>query len=148
MKYFSTIYRISALLFIFGATLAISSLLYVTFLERPYLYYPHLPFKVIGKDFHAGDVVPIIVNRCNRDKVTHSYIVSHSLRNVATNNFILLPPTYVSLEPGCASPVGRLNRLPGDLPLGEYEIIGGASPHGTLRTFELTWGSEIFKVIK
>ena len=148
MKYFSTIYRISMMLFICGAVLAISSLLYVTFIERPYLYYPNLPFKVVGQDFHAGEVVPIIVDRCNRDNVTHSYPVSHSLRNVNTNDFILLPPAYVSLEPGCSSPEGRLNRLPYDLPPGEYEIIGGASPHGTLRTFEMTWKSEQFKVIK
>lgn len=147
MKYFDNIYRASTALFLLGVTLAISALMYVTFFERPYLSYANPVFKVVGQDFRAGDVVPLLVDRCNSDSSRRSYSIAHSLHNIDTNEYVLLPEAYVSIEPGCHPATSRINVLPEKTKPGEYQIIGGASVRGVLRSYEVTWSSEKFRVV-
>lgn len=127
--------------------LSIAMLTYAMFIEKSYLSYYSQPFVIVGGPFHVGDMVPMVITRCNSDNVSHSYQLAHSLIETSTSDYTVLPPAFIQVPPGCKQAVSRVNILPSDLPAGRYRLSGGAQTTGILRTFDVNWVSEEFDVL-
>lgn len=127
--------------------LAIAMLAYAMFFEKSYLSYYSQPFMIVGGPFHPGEMVPMVVTRCNSDNVPHSYQLAHSLIEVTTSAYTVLPPAFIQAPAGCKQAISRVNVLPLDIPAGRYRLSGGAQTTGILRTFDVSWVSEAFTVL-
>lgn len=127
--------------------LSIAMLTYAMVIEKSYLSYSGQPFVIVGGPFHRGDMVPMVVTRCNSDDVAHSYQLAHSLIEATTSAYTVLPPAFIQAPAGCQQAVSRVNALPNDLPAGRYRLSGGAQTTGIIRTFDVSWVSEEFDVL-
>lgn len=121
---------------------------YALFLEKSYLSYPNAPFPVQVTTLRPGDVIPLVISRCNADRIDHSYSVARALREVKTNRIVPMDPIYSMIPVGChtASP-SRIHKVPLDTEPGRYEFFGGAVTHGIVRTFDVIFRSEQFDVL-
>lgn len=149
--------------FLFVICLTIGGLFYNVILATPYLTYPELPFQAIPPNttiaefskekskrvaVKQGEIIPLIVNKCNRDNISHAYNVSHSLMEINRNEITPLPPVSTLVKPGCNTSISRINRTPQDLPAGTYKVFGYAEIKGTVKTFSVDWESTAFDVIE
>jgi len=128
---------------------ALSALCYTAFFKPPYLSYPNNVFPLVGdkKVFHPGEIVTLMVARCNAEPEIHSYTITHAIRR-QDGDYTILPATAAMIDPGCTSGVSYINVLPkSDLKSGRYRIIGNAQIEGTFRQFAVYWESEPFEVI-
>ena len=129
--------------------LALTTLvIYFDFLERPFLYYLHIPFPMVQKRVVAGTAAYIEVTRCNRDSYTRSYVISHMLVNLDNGKSYVLPSATTSIAPGCETVQSAFNVVPMDAVPGNYFVRGVSEAQGTLRTNLVVWESEPFKVVK
>ena len=129
--------------------LALTTLVvYFDFLERPFLYYLHIPFPVVQKRVVAGTAAHIEVTRCNRDDRTRSYVLAHTLVNLDGGRSYVLPSATTSIEPGCETVTSLFNVIPASAASGHYYLRGVSEVQGTLRTSLVTWESEPFEVVK
>ena len=117
------------------------------FFESPYLRYTNLPFPPVRESVIAGDVVPLHIVRCNDDNETHNYTIAHSLENLDTRVYTLLPMMQVNLPPGCNTSVSTNNRVPLDTPPGRYRAFGTAEIRGLLKMHIVEWYSQEFAVL-
>ena len=148
MKLFSTLDTIANCLLTGCAASVISVLLYIIWFEKPYLSYTGGDFVVMKSQLNAGDKLPMIVERCNSDKIPRSYSVSRALREVNTGNIIPMDPFYSLAMPGCNTAHPSLvHKIPIDTPPGRYVFFGGAEVHGTVRTFDINFKSQQFDVV-
>ena len=121
---------------------------YFDFLERPFLYYLHIPFPVVQKRVVAGTAAHIEVTRCNRDAHTRSYVISHMLVNLDDGKTYVLPSATTSIAPGCETVESVFNVVPAAALPGHYFVRGVSEAQGTLRTSLVVWESEPFEVVK
>ena len=129
--------------------LALTTLvIYFDFLERPFLYYLHIPFPVVQKRVVAGTAVHIEVTRCNREAHTRSYVISHMLVNLDDGKTYVLPSAPTSIAPGCETVTSLFNVVPATSPPGHYYLRGVSEVQGTLRTNLVVWESEPFEAVK
>ena len=137
----------NGLLGVAAAMLASLALIFVwaNYIEKPYLSYENLPFQVMTKP-KAGEVVELLVERCNSSKKAQSYNTSRAVLNLKTKEVITLADARVSIESGCHRGVSRLNKLPEKLPAGLYKISGVALVPGSVIRFEVPWYSEPFEI--
>ena len=137
----------NGLLGVAAAMLASLAIIFVwaNYIEKPYLSYENLPFQVMTKP-KAGEVVELLVERCNRSKKAESYNTTRSLLNVTTKVPITLPDSRVTIEPGCFRGVSKLNKLPEKTPPGTYKLTGTALIQGSILRFEVPWYSEPFEI--
>lgn len=129
-----------------SVVLSVAALTYLMFFEPPFLSYPGLPFKVAAPA-RPGESVQLQVTRCNSDKSKRTYQLSHTLVSVDTGRYWVLPAGIVSIKPGCASGVSAANVVPIGTPPGVYVVEGYAEVQGTIRTFDVHWYSEPFRVM-
>jgi hypothetical protein len=148
MKFIQMLAAIASMLYSSGMSMALAAFVYVAFIEGPYLSYPDTPFPVVGTTFHAGEIVPLRVTRCNSDNRQHSYYLAHAVMNVKTKATYVMPEEYVQVPMGCTFGISFTHRLPVVLPPGQYIIFGGAQIRGTIRYFDVEWQSEPFVVVK
>ena len=128
---------------------ALSALCYTAFYKPPYLSYANNVFPLVGdkKIFHAGEVVKLMVARCNADPIIHSYTITHAIRR-EDGDYTILPATSAMIDPGCTSGISYINVLPSsDVRPGKYRLVGNAQIEGTFRQFAVYWESESFEVI-
>jgi hypothetical protein len=122
------------------------------FFQPPHLSYQGLPWEVISgpdKIFYPGDVVPVIVKRCNNTNHQVIYTVTRSIQRINGNlieDAYVFPDTRVSLEPGCKSAVSNIHILPKDIKDGTYQISGTATVNAPINNVELQFYSVPFKV--
>lgn len=137
----------NGLLGVAAAMLASLALIFVwaNYIEKPYLSYENLPFQVMTKP-KAGEVVELLVERCNNSKKTQSYNTTRAVLNLKTKEVITLADARVSIDSGCHRGVSRLNKLPDKLPAGLYKISGVALIQGSILRFEVPWYSEPFEI--
>lgn len=122
--------------------------LYALFLDRPYLSYPELPMRVIGTTFHAGDVVPVEVYRCNSAIEPRTFMSSRALVNVLTQLPVEPVVSLIEAKPGCAERfINVSNRIPVNTPPGIYHYAGRSEINGLLRTFDVIWATQDFEVL-
>ena len=115
--------------------------------DEPWLTYPVLPFPVLMPTVHAGQSIPLSVQRCNSGKATRTYISSHSLVSIDQSQpEVILPPINASVKPGCSPVESHANLIPRDTQPGFYRIEGITEINGAVRNFSLPWSSEQFEV--
>lgn len=136
----------AASVFLALITAALSTLLYFFVLEKPWLTYENIPFPPTIETVHPGDVMPLQVVRCNHDLVSHTYNLSHSLYEVNTHVYTLLPGVSAMISPGCADSISQLNRVPENTPPGRYILFGASEIDGTMRKFSVDWHSQEFNI--
>lgn len=117
------------------------------FFEPPYLTYTNLPFPTLVREIRAGEVMPLQVIRCNNDDQTHNYVIAHSLENLDTHAYTLLPMVQLNISPGCHPGTSTINRVPPDTPTGRYRVFGTAEIRGLLKTHIVEWYSQEFAVL-
>ena len=121
--------------------------LYAMFLERPYLSYPSHPMRVIGTTFHAGDMVPVEVQRCNNSFEQKTFMSSRALVNVLTQLPVEAAVSLIEAKPGCTEKfINAASRIPLGTPPGIYHYTGRSDINGLLRTFDVTWVTQEFEV--
>jgi len=136
----------------FGLLAVCFLVVYYLFLEQPFLSYEDLPFKVEGKVFHPGDIVPMMVNRCSSSSTVRNYVLSHTLIRVdKPQEEMILPSTVIAIRPGCNSAVTMVNFVPKawedkPFPPGIYYMDGYAEVQATIRAVSVHWRSETFEV--
>ena len=126
-----------------GAASTVFLAVYYVFLEPAFLSYGNLPFPVLTPEVHPGQPVLLKVHRCNSDKVTRVYGVSHRMIGPET---LLLPASPTSIEPGCHEGVSALNVVPLGAKPGIYRVRGTAEVQATIRAVTVQWYSEPFEV--
>jgi hypothetical protein len=139
---------IIAILLVIGSMLAIITWLAV---QPPAISYPELPFKIHGEThtFHPGEVVPIILIRCNRLQKPIMYEITRSLANISTNvTFVFPGTTKTILAPGCAQSISVIHQLPKILESGVYQITGAATYKGPFNDIDVSFYSEPFAVVQ
>jgi hypothetical protein len=125
----------------------IATAAYFYLFERPFLTYQNLPFSLTRPVVSPGEVVPLLVNRCNTASTIKNYNTSHTLQEVHTRTYYVLSDQQVSLAPGCTVSTSMINVLPTAIPPGRYKLFGTAEVHGVLRTHYVDWYSEEFDVV-
>jgi hypothetical protein len=113
------------------------------------LSYRNLPFPPSKKRLVAGEVVPLLVDRCNSSDEVISYRVSHRIESTTTRLSYVLPGPIeqeASLEPGCTPMESLINTTSKDLSEDWYKIIGTASLTYREHTYIVVWYSEKFYV--
>lgn len=130
------------------AVMCLVAFVYLRWYETPYLSYENLPFPTEKPEVRHGEIVSIVVKRCNSSSETRSYMLVHELRRVGSEQeFIALPSMMVAIKPGCETAISSLRRIPLDAQLGQYVITGVAVVDGTLRTHNVPFESLPFEVI-
>jgi hypothetical protein len=115
--------------------------------EPPYLYYQNLPFPALQR-VHAGEIVTLSVERCNRSDETQTYVTTHNIRSAATRTSFILPTVPISIEPGCWRDTSPANRVPLGTPPGSYDVWGVAIIKGMFGAErQIKWYSESFQVL-
>ena len=124
------------------------TLIYLRYFQPAFLSYPELPLKVEGP-VRPGEVVKLIVVRCNNSDRAQSYEVSRWFKCAGGSRLpVVLPAGRVPpIEPGCAPARSELNVAPIDTKPGWCKVGGFGIVKGTLRTIEVPWESEWFEVI-
>lgn len=117
------------------------------FLEKPFLTYENLPFPPQIQKVRPGEVMPLVVRRCNSASSVRFYDVTHELRRVDRPE----PPRImkgerVKIDPGCRQGLSTVNEVPLDTPPGVYIAAGLGIVEGTVRTFAVPWYSQPFEV--
>lgn len=131
-----------------GVLLFTGIFLYAIVFEQPYLSYPNLPMQTVGRTFQAGDVVPIVMQRCNNSSEAKTFVSSHALMNILTHRPTLPTLNLIEAKPGCTSVfINTGNRLPIDTPPGVYHYAGRSEVNGILRTFDVIWSTQDFEVV-
>jgi hypothetical protein len=122
-------------------------IMFYLFAEKSFLTYENIPFPPVVFSARPGDIVPLSVERCNHDKISHNYTTTHALKNTKTQEVVLLPEMMVNITPGCTSAISLINRIPPGTPPGHYIVFGTAETRGTLRTHYVDWHSQEFEVL-
>jgi hypothetical protein len=139
-------FSVVALVLIIIATFNIA-VIYNMFYQKPWLTYENLPFPPMSIAGEPGQILPLLVKRCNNDSVPHVYEVTHSLESVGDNpRYYLLESQVLRIAPGCSEAVSLANRLPKQIPPGEYRLFGAAEIHSGFRSFQVEWHSAQFIV--
>lgn len=118
------------------------------FVEKPYLTYKNLPFPVLQKQVFAGEIIPILVIRCNDTEEMQNYNTTRALENVVTKENFLLEEQRLLIKPGCTQSESRVNKIPPTVPPGKYYIYGTAEVRGHSHFLILDWRTQEFEVIK
>ena len=148
MNFMKELDRFATMMILLCVTVFIVSGFYVLFIEKSYLSYPNAPFPVRATALRPGDVIPMEIARCNKDRVDHSYSVARALREVRTGKIIPMESFYSMAPAGCDLPsVWRIHKVPADAEPGRYEFFGGAVTHGIVRTFDVNFKSQQFDVL-
>jgi hypothetical protein len=157
----------AALLSVAGVCVAliVLPLLYALLMPSPFEY-RNLPFRVCapqsttslcvperGDPFHAGDVVPFVVDRCVNDPFVRTaeipYIVSRNVVNAETGVRVILPSLSTSVpSSGCETSVTVAHQLPDTLAPGRYKLEGVATVYGRFRTVNAYFVTEEFNVTR
>ena len=124
--------------------------MYSVFFERPWLVYKNVPFPPVAHKIHAGDVIPLHVERCNSSAVRRVYRFSHALvSNDRPRELPLtLPESMGFVAPGCQEFDSDANTIPLGTTPGTYHIIGLSEINMTVGTVLVEWYSQTFEVIK
>lgn len=119
------------------------------FLEKPAIEYRNVPFPAPRQINHAGDVVPLVINRCNTTNKAINYSTTHTLKRIQGSMvfYTVLPEVQIMAPPGCTFATSAINTLPLDLVPGRYVLFGTAEVRGTLRVHYVDWYSEEFDVV-
>jgi hypothetical protein len=134
---------VSILSMMFSAVLLI---FWFLFFEKPWLTYENIPFPPVTPVVQSGHIVPLEVERCNHSGKEQIYTITHSLQSLDNGKFIILPDTVVSMEPGCFKQLSLINRVPDEVPSGNYKVIGMAEIRGKLKNHYVSWQSTPFVV--
>lgn len=126
---------------------ASAMLSWVLLLEPPWLTYRNLPFPSELHTVKPGEVVPLIVERCNSSGSVKTYRVTRSLQRMdGAGEYIVLTSSEVNIAPGCAIGTSRVNVVPIEALPGRYRFIGAGLIHGMLREHVVPWRSAEFIV--
>lgn len=138
----------SAVSFIALLCAMLTFMVYVLFVEKPFLTYENLPFPPQLMVVKPGEPVPLKVVRCNSSRRTQDYLTTHTMVGIENKLMIVLPDVRVTLSPGCQEGISLLNRVPDNVPAGTYQLFGTAEVRGTVRTHYVNWSSEPFYVME
>lgn len=124
---------------------------YFGLLEAPALSYTNSPFPTIESSVRPGQVIHLIVARCNSERKTRNYVISHQI--IGGLRPILMRSETSPILPGCTSSISDINKIPDGLPVevlpsGTYHIEGTAEIQGTFRTFIVLWRSQPFEIVR
>lgn len=158
----------AALLSVAGVCIALIVLpvLYAVLAPVPFEY-RNLPFRVCGPgsstqqclplrdvdSFHAGDVVPFVVDRCATDPFARTaqlpYVVSRNVVNADTGTRIILPSLSTEIPAGgCETSITVAHQLPDSIAPGHYFLEGVATVYGRFRTVNAYFRTEVFNVTR
>jgi hypothetical protein len=140
---------LKALLIVF-ALLVVGQAAFIAYaaFERPFLTYENLPFPTQTTMVKAGEVVPLMVRRCNNTSTTRVYLVTHELERLdALQPNVILLAEPVPIQPGCTTGASRVNRIPAGTPPGKYRLVGAGIIEGSLRMLTVPWQSQPFEVV-
>ena len=127
--------------------------LYEHYIKPPYLSYTNLPLPINGAkpgelpSYMAGEIVPLIVARCNTDSVSHLYVISREMVPLDGSKPYLLKSELVPIEPGCHPAISNLHSSPAEATSREYFFRGYAELIGSSQTFHIPWQSVPFRII-
>ena len=127
---------------------ALGFFLYAAFIETSFLSYPSLPLVTEIKSVKAGMIVPLKVDRCNSSDVEKEYLVTHTLKNVVTEQIYILKGVPASIKPGCSTNISMINLIPAMTTPGRYQIYGRSETKGFIKKFAVTWYSDVFEVTR
>ena len=125
--------------------LLVSLLVYLVFLEPPWLIYNNSPFPVLNSPVKPGDAVKMTVARCSTAGVLRVYGLSRTLKGSAAE--IVLPAGLAAIKPGCITVVSAVNVIPLGTPAGTYTLHGYGEIQGVIRTSSVAWESQPFEVV-
>lgn len=95
------------------------------------LSYRNLPFPTVQPSVRSGEVIEVVVDRCNSEPLPLTFILTRSLMNVATGEEIVLTSVTTTAVAGCSSVISTLTTIPRGTPSGNYIITYLAHPTGT-----------------
>lgn len=121
--------------------------IYSKYFEVPYLSYKNVPFTVVGTAVPGGPAsAPVI--RCSTSDKTESYRTTRNFQKMGANQVaIVLPSVEVTIEPGCAPAVSRINIVPDNSLPGWYRFYGVAGSQGLFVEHKVPWGTGFFEVV-
>ena len=122
--------------------------LYAIFFEKSYLDYPVQPFPIVSQVVKPGDVILMLVTRCNDSDSEKIYKITHVIRNISTGKTYLLADIDVPIHPGCVTETSLIHIAPKTLENGLYQVFGESHTNGIIRTFHVKYWSSIFEVKK
>lgn len=120
--------------------------MWAAYLEKPWLEYRALPWEVIPP-VRAGEMVPVVVIRCNHTSERRIYHVTRNIINVDTGVQYVLPSSDSDIEPGCHRSVSKLSQVPPNVPSGTYVLSGLGHVKGRLHEHKVPWTTQRFEVI-
>lgn len=129
------------------ALVVLSAWAYLTYNKEPYLSYGKQPFPVKAYSVHPGEVVPMLVTRCNNSSKTQIYSIARTLERVTDGRQFVMPDSIVQVEPGCQTIESRANAVPFDAPQGRYRLLGLSQIQTDFRIHYVSWSSEQFEVV-
>jgi hypothetical protein len=130
--------------FIILTCLVILDVVYNYYFAPAPLTYPNLPFKPTKVSIKRGEIIPLIVKRCNSSENVLSYSIYHKLENVKTEFEVL--EISAALDPGCSTSTSPINQTPKTLPPGTYRIVAKSKVIGQFRDYTVPWTSGEFEV--
>ncbi len=124
----------------------VGTLYFFLFFDKPFLSYKNLPFPPVVQHVAPGEIVALTVHRCNSKDRPQTYTTTHTLVNVHTNQFWILPNVTVAIQPGCILGTSLVNRVPEGAPPGLYKLFGMAEVPGVFRQHHVEWYTASFFV--
>lgn len=119
--------------------------LWASFLEKPWLEYKAMPWEVLPP-VKPGEMVPVVVIRCNHTNERRTYRITRNLVNVDTGLQYVLPSSESDIEPGCHRSVSKLSAVPPNVPDGTYVLSGIGHAQGRLKVHDVPWTTQRFEV--
>lgn len=133
---------------VFMLVAVLSLLAWHDLLTAPWLSYPDLPLAIVNGKVKPGQVLQVVVSRCNASEEAKSYTISRELRRIKNDEVIPIPPRTTELAPGCFRDVIRLTQVPPGTPPGAYVMQGYSLIEGRLFPRAVRWNTEFFEVVK
>jgi len=120
---------------------------YALVLEKPWLSYTNIPFPAAQrKTYKPGEVVQLIVARCNSSNDVRVYRITHSLQRLDEPGWYVLPADEANMAPGCRAVTSSLNKIPLETVPGHYRVVGAGIVQGMIRDHVVPWASQSFYV--
>lgn len=114
--------------------------------EQPPLQYLNVPFPT-ESPVHAGDPIPLTVERCNNSSEPLYLESARTLRNVDTGRAYSLDSGAGVVDPGCSTAYVASSTVPLQAVPGRYVLSAVVRMRGTWKSFDVNYRSAEFEVV-